>query len=223
MTKAHTRRRPPVWRWAIEADLSGVSELSRYNASRVLQVLAYHVCDDTGVSHPGINTIASYCKISARTVLRVIPMLEKAGLIAAKHIRNHGNMYLLLFGDMDEDTLNQVIDVFKKAKNADLAKDSLSDTMLSLRNKSLSDTSGVLSDTSRVLSDTSGVLSDTMLSHEHKNNKNNKRTPPFSKGQSKAEKPTTNTEAGWEKPPASPEDAKNHIRKMMETIGNRRH
>ena len=43
-------------------------------------------------------------------------------------------MYMLLMGDLDKSTLEKLVDVFKEGKNIDQIKESLSNTMLILRN-----------------------------------------------------------------------------------------
>ena len=154
--------------WAIRADLSAIHESGRDNSRRILGVLACHADQYTLVTNVGIETIAEKIQVTTRTVKRCLPKLEQAGLILVKRIRRFGNMYMLLLGDLDQSTLESVTEVFKKGRNLEQIIESLSDTLLSLRNGNKTD---FLSDN---LPPSKGQLGVTPTGYKEKNRVNHR-------------------------------------------------
>lgn len=127
-------------RRATLADLSAIPEGQRYNVSRVLHVLADHADQKLLITNVGIDCIAKQLQISALTVKRCLPKLEQAGLIVVRRIRRHGNMYMLLMGDLEKSEMEILTEVFQKGLNIEQVSEFLSNTMLILRNGVLSNT-----------------------------------------------------------------------------------
>jgi DNA-binding IscR family transcriptional regulator len=106
----------------------------------VLHVLADHADQYLLITNVGIDSIAEKIQVTAKTIRRCLPKLERAGLIVVKRRRRHGNMYMLLMGDLEKSDLEKLTEVFQNGLNMAQVSESLTDTLLSLRNGVLTDT-----------------------------------------------------------------------------------
>ena len=73
-----------------------VSAKGGINATAVYCWLLYYKNNETGLSFPSITTLAKNCKVSRRTVIRTIQLLEDIKLISIEHSQGSVNVYRLL-------------------------------------------------------------------------------------------------------------------------------
>jgi len=88
--------RKPGWFWITNKALELISEYIGITGIAVYSWLCYHRNNNTQLCHPSITTLAKHCKISRRTVIRTIRLLESKKLISIEHSHGEVNIYRLL-------------------------------------------------------------------------------------------------------------------------------
>jgi DNA-binding IscR family transcriptional regulator len=119
----------------LQLDLSAIKRGNRESALRLLLAMSHHADTQTLTLFVEMKTLADESCVSISTIKRVMPMLEQTGMVMVNHKRKGGNMYLLMIGDLDDERMRQVVEVFNAGGNNLEVEEKIRLTIMSLNNR----------------------------------------------------------------------------------------
>lgn len=101
--------RDPGWFWITNRTLELISKHIGITGIAVYSWLCAYRNNNTKLAFPSITTLADHCKISRRTVIRIIRLLEIKKFISIEHSQGAPNVYKLL--DIKNDKQNKTTSI----------------------------------------------------------------------------------------------------------------